>query len=455
MTAAPGHADRGHYEWSASSSARLWACSGCIALTRRLTYADNESEAAAWGTACHEVSEMCLRSGKDAIEFLGRVIKTKRHEIEVDEEVAETAQVFIDYVRTTNERRTEEGQRHVWIEENFRLDAINPIFESGGTADALIYCDENRELEVVDLKGGRGIVVEATNNKQARTYGLGAVLAHPELDIETVKVTIVQPRAPHKDGRIRSETMHLADLMDWANELLEAQRRAHNAIVDFGPGEPDEEDFKVWAGVYLKAGDHCTFCPMSGSCIAQAEKAEREAKLWFVDQTLPAPVVERMTVEHLRPEEIGRILDHADMIQDWLNSVRVHAHRLAERGVEIPAYVLVEKVGREKWLDDTQDLVLAAADLAGLETEAYQNAPKLKTPKQVRKALGKANEKLVDGLSTTPTAGTQLVRSTKTVREAVAPAAHRFFEAIGDDSYERTAEPKVNAAANKFFSKID
>ncbi len=86
------------------------------------------------------------------------------------------------------------GLQPLWIEQRFKLEAINPPFEAGGTADAVIFHDGAQLLEVVDLKGGRGIVVEALGNKQARTYALGAVLNNPGLDIQEVKVTIVQPR---------------------------------------------------------------------------------------------------------------------------------------------------------------------------------------------------------------------------------------------------------------------
>ena len=94
---ADSHASRGHAAWSASASERLWACPGSLTLNAGL--ADKESEAAAWGTAAHEVAELCLRTWNDAVHYLGLKVKTKSHEIEVDEEVAECAQVYVDYVR--------------------------------------------------------------------------------------------------------------------------------------------------------------------------------------------------------------------------------------------------------------------------------------------------------------------------------------------------------------------
>lgn len=420
-----GHAQRGHSDWSASASAANWACAGRIALVGATGRGDNESEAAAWGTACHEVSEDCLRSGRKAEEWIGRFVKTKRHQIEVGEELAETAQQYVDYVTEASVF----GLKPLWIEQRFKLDAIKPPFEAGGTADAVIYDEGEQLLEVVDLKGGRGIVVEALGNKQARTYALGAVLAFPGLNIQQVKVTIVQPRAPHRDGPIRSETFHVVDLLDWTTELLEAMGRSRTALIDFEGAMADAEAFEEWARIYLASGDHCTFCPCAGTCPALAVAAKSKAHLFFKDES--GTEVEN-TVGRLTTAEIAKILDAADMIQNWLNAVRAHAHAQAEAGVEIPNYQLVPKQGRERWNDGTEADVLAACEWAELPVAEYQNAPKLRTPKQIRKALGSDLAKLVERHSTVPTAGTALVRQDKTVRDPVTPKALQLFSVIDD-----------------------
>ncbi|MGU3656772.1 DUF2800 domain-containing protein [Methylobacterium fujisawaense] len=429
-----GHAQRDHAQWSASASARLWACAGSLALSGSTGRADNESEAAAWGTACHEVAEDCLRTEKAAEEWIGRFIQTKRHKIEVDEELAETAQAYVDYVRKSV---AEAWRNHpecepidlLWVEQRFKLDAIKPPFEAGGTADAVIFHDGEQLLEVVDLKGGRGIVVEALGNKQARTYALGAVLNNPGLDIQQVKVTIVQPRAPHRDGPIRSETFHIADLIDWTTELLEAMGRSRTAQIDFEGAMADAEAFEEWARIYLVSGDHCTFCPCAGTCPALAVAAKSKALLFFKDES---GVEQENTVGRLTTAEIAEILDRADMIQNWLNAVRAHAHAQAEAGVEIPNYQLAPKQGRERWNDGTEADVLAACEWAELPLSDYQNAPKLRTPKQIRKALGPDLAKLVERHSTVPTAGTSLVRQDKTVRDPVTPKALQMFSIIDD-----------------------
>ena len=212
------HADRDHADWSASATERNWACSGALALTMDLP--DDTSLAADWGTICHEVSEICLRENKEAADFIGQTRKGKKFEIEVDEELAETAQVYIDYVRDAAVLAEGSSPVPLQLEQRFSLNSLKPPFDAGGTADAVIHDAELRRLEVVDLKGGRGVAVDATENKQLRTYALGAMLANPGLKVDTITVTIVQPRAPHPAGRIRSETFHVADLVEWMGGMV-------------------------------------------------------------------------------------------------------------------------------------------------------------------------------------------------------------------------------------------
>jgi hypothetical protein len=417
-----------------------------MTLVGRHGAADVESEAAAWGTACHEVSEMCLRGNQDAVEYIGRIVKTKAHQIEVDEELAETAQVYIDYVNERTAIACEQGGGCL-LEQNFSLASLSPPFEAGGTSDAVLYFPVDELVEVVDLKGGRGVRVEAKANKQARTYGVGSVLTLAGKAITNVKVTIVQPRMEHPDGRIRSETISYLDLLDWTADLKEAWKRAHHAEIDYKGGATagDPGDLQDWVAAYLSAGDHCQFCPAAGFCPALAEKSEREAQAFFRDEETGVAVLKtELRPDKLSPAQLARVLDNADMVQNWLNACRAWAQREAESGVEIPGYQLVERHGREKWTDDDAAAqARATCELFGVAEDAYQIAPKLRTPKQVRKALGKHGS-LIDGLSTVPRTGTSLVSVEKTTRPAIEPPVNKFFTPVED-------EP----AANAFFDAVD
>lgn len=409
------HAERDHATWSASASSRNFKCPGALALTMNLP--ETTSEAADWGTCCHQISERCLRDGGDADRFIGTTEKGKKYSFEVDEEMAETAQVYVDYVRGV-----QSGGTHLWIEQRFSLSALNPPFDAGGTGDAVIYLPPEKRLEIVDLKGGRGVVVAAKGNPQLRTYALGAMLANKGLDVEKVTVTIVQPRAAHKDGRIRSETFHVVDLLEWTADMLGAMRVSAVALEHKATWP-----LSAWAAEYLSPGDHCrdTFCKAAATCPALAQRALDAAGVFF------EPVNDEPRLANApdsgSPEERAKRLDMLDMIEDWIKQVRAHEHRLAELGQPAPGYGLVEKTGREKWADDADEKVREIVKKAGLAEDKWLNPGKLRTPKQVRDAIKKAKiDADLSGLSITPSGGTNLVRLDTTSRAVVSPVNQHF-----------------------------
>jgi hypothetical protein len=131
--------------------------------------------------------------------------------------------------------------------------------------------------------------------------------------------------------------------------------------------------------------------------------------------------------------QIVRVLDAADMIGNWLNAVRAHAQEQAEMGVEITdgnsTYVLTPKRATRKWKDEDPVMDLALA--TGRETSDFYQEPKLMSPAQVEKLLGKKGYEGVKDLVTQESSGLNLVRSDKTVRGAVAAPATQFFQPEG------------------------
>lgn len=417
------HGQRAHAPWAASATARNWACAGALALGQTVERLDIESEAAAWGTACHQLSEKVLRNQPgyfDAENAIGTVEKTKSHEFEVDEEMAETAQTYVDYVRSR-----EGSQTKLMVEQRFSLESLKPPFQAGGTCDAIVYNPDTRTLEVIDLKGGRGHVVEVTENKQLRTYALGALLANPGLKVETIISTIVQPRAPHKDGRIRSEKYHVADLVDWTSELLERMRASKYAQEQLAEVK-GELMLEAWGERFLVAGSHCTFCPAEAICPALKAKALATANAFFNDN---GAVVIRNQPSELDPARIAQVLDGADMLTGWLNAVRATALRLAETGTEIPGYQLVDKVGRRRWRENPELANVLRLGLGLDEDDVFDR--RVRSPAQVEKVLGarrlKPIKAALDALTEKPVTGKSLVSSAKTSKPAVKSSAEAFF----------------------------
>jgi hypothetical protein len=350
---------KAHAALGASNASRWMMCPGSVRMERGLP--DNDSEHSREGTAAHALAERCMTSGVDASTFIGVELEG----VQVTEEMADYVQIFIGYVRGL----IQETERH-WVEQKFSLAELNPPEAMFGTADFVAYDAVSKTLHVVDLKYGRGVVVEVRGNKQLRYYGLGALLAlGREIEVDQVVLTIVQPRVLHPDGIIRSETISFTELLDFAGELLDAARRTQ---------EPEAP---------LVPGPHCRFCKASAFCPAQLELAESIALVEFDEMPThrpPAP-------ETLPPEVLGEMLTKIPILEDWIKSMYQHAQRRLEAGEPVPGLKLVARRATRKWASETQARQWLEGQ--GYSPEEILVEPELRSPAQIEKVIGKTGMK--------------------------------------------------------------
>lgn len=423
------HADRGHAAWSASATSRRAFCLGSLVMEAQVEGEDNETIHAARGTAAHTVAEKCLRDGSDAIEHLGLIVKTKKFEVEIDEELANSAQVFIDYVRGRLAKYKAETGRDdavLVIEQKFSLNELGTPFDAGGTGDAVMYFPAWRLLEIADLKNGRGYVSEK-ENMQLRSYAIGALLANPQHEVDEVWSTLVQPRLPGHNP-VRSEPISTGELISWTAELLGTMQKAKQAEVEFYQAGANSVLMDEWVDKWLKPGN-CTFCKRDGNCPKQRAEALAVAGVWFEPDTGEAKIGNQPA--DMSPEKLAETLNLLDMLEGFVSAVRAYAHSQAENGVEIPGYQLVEKIGNRKWKDEGALAVsLLSLDVGLTEDEIYDR--KLRSVAQLEQVLGAKRKGLIKHLWERPVTGSNLVSTEKTTRPAVKPKVASFFEASHD-----------------------
>lgn len=342
-----------HSEHGASKAYRWIACPGSVAMERGLP--DQSSEHAREGTLAHEVAE-CLLRGQH-LDTLG--------DVSVTEEMLEAVQVYVDTVTKIHAAAGPNAQR--FIEQEFNLAPLNPPVPMYGTSDCCIWDPDTKHLHVIDYKHGRGVLVEVERNPQLMYYALGAVVALKVRPV-AVTITVVQPRAEHPDGPIRSWTFDWQTLVDYKRELFAAAERT------LAPDAP------------LVPGPHCKFCKAQAICPAQQKLAEEVAQSEFaVVQANPTALP---TPEALTLDQLTRALDVADTIENWFRSVRAHVQFLLELGHEVPGYKLVKRRANRKWRDE-------AAAAAWLEQHLGEDAyeePKLRSPAQAEKRLKKIDK---------------------------------------------------------------
>jgi len=342
----------GHAILGASSSKRWLACPASVKMGRNAPER-RTSPHAAQGTAAHELGETCLETGKNAKDFKGKTIEADGMKFIVDEDMIDAVQVYVDHVRGLA------GDNEIEVEVRFDLSWLHAgMF---GTNDACV-AEEFGDLHILDYKHGAGVAVDVINNPQLLYYALGRAYDAKRGewgDFENVHLHIVQPRCFHVDGPIRTWSVSMDFLKDFADILK------RGAIATEAPDAP------------FAAGDHCRWCSAAGFCPELARKTQAVARAEFGS---PLPEVEKLT-----PEQISKIVEHESMIKSFLGEVREYALHLRLQGKDLPGLKLVRKRSSRQWRDDE----LVKRSLGGAFPMEKVFNMNLKTVSQMEKSVGK------------------------------------------------------------------
>lgn len=189
---------------------------------------NKSSNDAMWGTGCHHISELVLlKKAASASEFVGQTLTIDGETVEVDEEMAETSKVYTDFVQHLVE--TTGGDLFVEERLDYRRWLATGIDDDDGfgTGDAVIVAAAQKELCIVDLKGGAGVDVPVIGNTQLRLYALGAYAEHSMFaDFEQVRMVIVQPRS----GGIKEEVISIDELFKFGEHARWCSQRIVDAV---------------------------------------------------------------------------------------------------------------------------------------------------------------------------------------------------------------------------------
>jgi hypothetical protein len=384
------HADRFHSKLSPSGAKRFMACPGSIRLSEGIPRRD--SVFSAEGTAAHELAEKCLRTGFDAAKYLGEKIG----EFEVTDEMAVAVQSYVDYVRWFIERGWT-----VVLEE--RVDLSHVVDGMSGMADCYAYKDDH--VAIIDYKHGRGVAVEAYENPQPMSYALGVLKRlSNQHKFNKVSLTIVQPRASHPRGGIRTWETTPERLESFAGELADA------AFATLDPEAP------------LVPGDHCQFCPAADANVCPALKEQALA--------LAAEEFEDASYAGLSNEELGALLGKVSTVETWCKKLREYANAQAKVGRMPTGYKWVEKRATRKWSDEESvaDNLRLVMDFN--DEQIFER--KLKSPPQIEKLVGKKDFGVLRPLIVQQSSGLVLAPLGDPRPEAQ-PNAASEFEAVSMD----------------------
>ena len=320
-----------------------------------------------------------------------------------DPDMDDAVDVYVKYCR----QLISEADDYV-IEKKITLNNLywdsKPPEELFGTVD--FGAAVGTTLHVVDYKHGKGIPVDAEDNPQIVYYALGLFFAMTkgnEKRFTDVELTIIQPRAPHKDGPVRTWYISVEELMAWGKALKgKIDKIAENNTL-------------------LVAGTWCRFCPSMGDCPEAHRKAVEGARLDFgaVPKTKP---------ETLTDDDLTAILNGMEYAQSWLTAIASEAQGRLERGGKLKGWKLVAKRAIRKWIDETKTENWLKGRLNPGQNFIGRTT-KIMSPTQMEKGLKKLDIKIPDYLVEKKSSGTTLAPD-KDNRSEVSAGAAVDFESV-------------------------
>jgi len=421
-----------HARLAPSASERWSQCSASVAVCGNTK--DEGSVFANEGSTAHDYAEAVL-SGKITIE-------------EVPQDFRPHIRYYVDFCNSLIAPGAE-----VLVESKV------PLFYSPnetGTTDFAVILED--QIDVVDLKYGAGVLVDAVNNPQLAIYGLSLVRDLQATGLydfgpaTTVNIRIVQPRH-HADDPIRLWAISLADLEEFcrpleyvAVQIKEGMRRI-NAWKEKNKGEPDLNEVAP-ALKFAPSIEACRWCPVKSKCSARAEwltSCVSTADASGLDSLVALPeitkdekkadaVVRVTKAGFVDDETLVAIFEKAKSIRQWLDDVEDYLADQALSGAPVPGTKLVMgREGNRAWAnEDAADNFLRGQRLK--EAERYNF--KLKSPTQIEELLA---EKLASSTRTANLFKQHVVRSA--AKPSLALVSDKRPAISTADGFDNESEP--------------
>ena len=341
--------------FSPSASARLLTCPGSAKASEGIP--DQESLFAAEGHDAHALAEirLCERLGLQTNE---KIEDLTFYNKEMEDYISDYVSYVLEKVASI---KKDCPDATVLIEQ--KVAAVRYDESLFGSTDVAIIAD--KVLTIIDLKYGRGVLVNAKENTQEMCYGLCAMETFGNLyDIEDINLCIFQPRL----SNVSEWSLTVKELYKWADEIL----------------KPGIEKIRAGSEEFHPSR-HCVFCKAKPLCKALRDQNLELAKHEF----RPAFLMD--------DSEIEEVLDKADDFVNWINSVKEFALEDAMKGKKYDHYKLVEGRSNRKYVDETK--VINVVKEAGYNP--YEE--KLLSVTGMQSRLGKARfEELLGNLVVKP-----------------------------------------------------
>ncbi len=337
----------GHAVLSPSAAARWGTCTASVAMAETVAPPEQQSEFAAEGARYHGYMEVAAKAGWKLPKELGE------EELDVCSRALEL--LF----------RMAPRERGWPLQAEQQLPIRHGALDTFGTVDLILTAPDKSSLVIADWKFGRGVPVDAIENKQLALYMLGAwqALGEERHKCKTLSAIIVQPRLALSQGEpaVRWDT-DIKEILSVIDPLLKAAGRMRNGIYEYRPSPAA-----------------CRWCPSKGYCPAAAGMIEQ-----VVEQT---DAGEADKIAELPKEKLGPLFKACLLAEQVLDAVKRRVLDLDADGVELPDIkATTGRQGNRAWgSPDEVDALLRGLDPVKYARGDYHAKPKLKSPPQIEK----------------------------------------------------------------------
>lgn len=357
--------ERQHALLSASGASRWLTCTPSARFEEQ--FEEQESTYADEGTLAHSIAEYLIKQKLYGIDMSAKINPLLENPLFTDDPS------MMDYVDEYAEfvaKEVREAPDGAILIQELRLNYQE--FTPGGFGHLDVGIAAPGFAHIIDYKHGKGVPVNAFENKQLMVYGVGFLLDYDMVfDIEQISMTVYQPRI----NNISTYTISRDELMQWAREVLAPTSK----IAFAGEGE-------------FVPGDHCRFCRGKHACSAIAKLNMQLAKKAF-------------EITELTDEQIIRIYNKADAFKTWISGIESHVLKTAIAGKKWPGMKLVSGRSTRKYTDEK-------AIIDALEEKGYTDVTKNKLIgiTELTKKIGKKNfDEIVGPYTHKPTGTPTLV----------------------------------------------
>ncbi len=322
----------------------------------------------------HEAAADCLARDIDAWEVVGDTY----YGIKLTEDMTNGIQLYLDRVRPGIDRKRGFINHQFFIEAKLAAPDVHEqmfgsvdfaALVSGHTASDLAPGCIDGFLDVTDLKGGEGIVVDPEDNPQMKYYAFMLIHSHfPELEDDfPVRLTIVQPRAFSTEGPIRDWWTTVGDIKAWVvRDLLPAM---HSTDDSLQPG--------MW----------CRFCPAKLVCPALASLFKA------------AVTYDPKSAHRLDNLQLGLSYEQIKPAEFFIAAMKEEVFRRLSAAQDVPGTKLVNKKADRIFKDTVTETVgdekVEVPFMDAVKTRFGDKAftvPKLKSPAEFEKISSVAKE---------------------------------------------------------------